>query len=462
MDFDIFFDPQNNANLANSSFLTFAHPVDQTSSDNQTTYNSNENQMGSTLDLFSTNSTENTFSPMDAISFPSQNFLLTPLGTPNYCAPLIHPCVENLEEFLAPLVSPAITPNYTDIQHFRDSPINEQYFTPLSSPALAPDSSAIFETYHDEQSNKNDATSLQQQLAYIEAKQQLLRDQMKTSPVISPSYKKSPLAMYSNSQQAPPSPIPTTNKKRPSLRQQIALASPHSSQHHTILPTIPATPASLMRMSHHNPSVGVTPATLPSSQQEPDKTVVDMMPSLPPAAVGPNGVEHASTSMARSSSLPVMGSPNNNGLATKKRKLAPSPRTLKPLLSPFLQPDPRANAPVIAANNVGLENRRSAHKVAEQRRRDTLKQSFDSLRKEITEVLVAEAKLQSATELSKSDEVIREEKEKEVRFMSKVLLLQHSYEYILRLKNDSKQKDQKLSCMEEEIQKLKSLLESKV
>ncbi|KAI8350349.1 hypothetical protein EDC96DRAFT_519651 [Choanephora cucurbitarum] len=459
MDFDIFFDTQNNEGLTNPSFMTFAQSVDQAEPDAsfQTTYK--ENLMNSALDLFSSNdSVAHPISAMGASSFPSQNFLLTPLGTPNYCTPLIHPCVENLEELLVPLVSPAITPNYTEIQHFRDSPINEHYFTPLSSPALAPDSSTLLDaTYQDEQANTlQDTTSLQQQLAHIEAKQQLLRDQMKTSPAISPNYKKSPLVMYSKRQQAPPSPIPTiNNKKRPSLRQQIALASPqlHSSQNHPTLPTIPATPASLMRMSHHlHPSLGVASATLPSHQQESDKAVVDLMPSLPPAAVGLHG-DLSGTPMARSTSLPT------NALATKKRKLAPSPRTLKPLLSPFLQPDLRASVPIIAANNVGLENRRSAHKVAEQRRRDTLKQSFDSLRKEITEVLVAEAKLQP--ELSKSDEVIHEEKEKEVRFMSKVLLLQHSYEYILRLKNDSKQKDKKLSSMEEEIQRLKSLLENK-
>ncbi|GAN05431.1 hypothetical protein MAM1_0091c04902 [Mucor ambiguus] len=369
------------------------------------------------------------------ISFLPQHALSTPLATPNYCKPPIHPHTEELEEFLTPLVSPAITPSFNEIYQFLDPP-GEQYFTPLSSPALLPnvDQQLNLNVPSDPVNAMQDSALLAQQLAQIEAKQSKLRDQMKISPAISPTYRKSPLAMLSSWPQAPPSPLPfnnNTSKKRPSLRQKIALASPqlHSSQnHHINLPTIPATPGSLMKMSHH-----LSQASLESPVQE--RELVDIMPSLPPSAV----VESSST--------------------VKKRKLAPSspittssPRSLKPLISPFLQPDLRNSNLINQIQTPGIENRRSAHKVAEQRRRDTLKQSFDSLRKEIVEVMVRDSE--------KKEDSVREEKEKEVKLMSKVLLLQHSYEYIVRLKTDSRLKDDKISTMQAEINRLKELTQA--
>jgi hypothetical protein len=303
-------------------------------------------------------------------------------------------------------------------------------------------------------SNQN-AALLSEQSSQIEARQQILRDQLSQSPTISPvAYRKSPLALFANRKQPPPSPLPFSgSKKRPSLRQQIALASPqlHASQnHHISLPTAPATPASLMKMSHptQESSNSYNNSTFTSNNIHNTTTMVDIMPLLPLTA------------------YPTAAPPTNNQdqSTNKKRKIAPSlttttssPRTLKPLISPFLQPDP-AKTLNPSSNLCGIENRRSAHKVAEQRRRDTLKQSFDSLRKEITDVLVMDAATEE--EKKKSEDAaaaLREEKEKEVKLMSKVLLLQHSYEYILRLKNDSKLKDQKMEKMQSEIDKLKQM-----
>ncbi|KAI8638286.1 hypothetical protein BD408DRAFT_423291 [Parasitella parasitica] len=362
------------------------------------------------------------------VSFPPENALSTPLSTPNHCTPLMHPHAEELEEFLTPLVSPAITPSYNEIYQFLDPP-NEQYFTPLSSPALLPnlDQSSTLST-STPVNVAQDSYLLAQQLAQIEQKQLKLREQMRVSPAVSPNYRKSPLALFSSRNQPPPSPLPYSNnsKKRPSLRQKIALASPqlHSSQnHHISLPTIPATPGSLMKMSHH-----LSQAPLGSPRQERD--LVDIIPALPPSAIVESPPKIAKRKLAPYSPLNT-----------------PSPRALKPLISPFLQPDLRNSNLII--QTPGIENRRSAHKVAEQRRRDTLKQSFDSLRKEIVDIMVQD---------SDKDEVsVREEKEKEVKLMSKVLLLQHSYEYIVRLKSDSRLKDDKISTMQTEIDRLKEL-----
>lgn len=349
--------------------------------------------------------------------------------------------------FLTPLVSPAITPSYTDIYQFLD-PSKEQYFTPLSSPALLPNQYADDIT-NSSPSNTSDFiqnAALLTQLTQIETKQQLLRDQIKTSPAISPTYRKSPLTMFSNRSQAPPSPLPFNNgvkRRSTTLRQKIILASPqlHSSKdHHIHCPTTPATPASLMNMSHHIPSTSSSPSNISSPFIVSDQIAVDNMPFLPPAAVP-------------EPATPLSFISKSN----KARKLTPSPsRTLKPLVSPFLQPDLRRNS---GSNNLiaarvpsgGIETRRSAHKVAEQRRRDTLKQSFDSLRKEITDVLVMDS---GQPELH----TLRQEKEKEVKLMSKVLLLQHSYEHIIRLKTDSRRKDDKMATMKIELERLRGLV----
>lgn len=361
-------------------------------------------------------------------------------------------------------MSPAITPE--QIHSLQTSQSNDQYFTPLSSPVLPP----LFGSYSLDQTQSinnggckistsspisaiSDPTRLlTQKLAQIEAQQQKLRDQMEMASSIrsnNASYRHSPLR---HSQQqlkkeyVPPSPLLTGNMKLPTLLQRIALSSSSSSQYlhnnDIYLPTAPATPASLMNMNHTpntNSSAAnvATPANIANvssfTQKRPS---LDTVPLLPPSVI----VEHQHIA--------------------KKRKLAPSshsmytssPRALKPLISPFLQPDPRYSNIAIQQQPIGLENRRSAHKTAEQKRRDTLKQSFDSLRKEITDVLIQGS--------GKPEKDVRKEKEKEVNSMSKVLLLQHSYEYIVRLKTDSQMKDVKLTKMQLEIDRLRQLAAS--
>lgn len=160
-----------------------------------------------------------------------------------------------------------------------------------------------------------------------------------------------------------------------------------------------------------------------------------------------------------------------------------SPRALKPLISPSLQPNGKklsaleeeaAAAALASKSNYqnmregkakslgidfsssfmsGIDNRRSAHKAAEQKRRDTLKQSFDSLRKEIADALIE-------SEEGKTDnlEELKEQKEKEVKQMSKVVLIKHSYEYIVRLKGENREKDKELEKLRQEVQSLRDRL----
>jgi hypothetical protein len=177
--------------------------------------------------------------------------------------------------------------------------------------------------------------------------------------------------------------------------------------------------------------------------------------------------------------------------AALRPQVLQSPRALKPLISPSLKPnwpptqnamvDQEAAAQILASKSnyqnlregkiaslgmqfspsihSGIEIRRTAHKAAEQRRRDTLKKSFDCLRNEIVGSLVNEV-IQDATDGDSAETIVpveadlRKEKEKEVKQMSKVVLLQHSFEYIVRLKDDNRLKDTKL---DRAMQKLREL-----
>ncbi|KAG1057479.1 hypothetical protein G6F43_000678 [Rhizopus delemar] len=101
-----------------------------------------------------------------------------------------------------------------------------------------------------------------------------------------------------------------------------------------------------------------------------------------------------------------------------------------------------------------VDRRRSAHKVAEQRRRDALKQNFDALREEIVDVLLAQAVQKGKLE-TKNRDLIRREKEKEVKAMSKILIVEQSYKRIVQLKAEAYAKDEKIKRMQIELDSLK-------
>lgn len=263
----------------------------------------------------------------------------------------------------------------------------------------------------------------------------------------------------------------------------------------------PATPSLLMKLgggggagagnnNNNNNNMTSSPASVPTMSSS---SAVDNMPVLP-AAMLQDTPSSSSKSKPESSkrrrisqqsavfSSPGL-SPNDNLVSPAGPRPQQSPRALKPLISPSLHPNGKrlstieeetARALLTSKSNYenlkegkakslgidfnttiqsGIENRRSAHKAAEQKRRDTLKQSFDSLRTEIIEAMVEE----EAEDAVDVDE-LRNTKEKDVKQMSKVVLLQHSYEYILRLKNDNKRKDEKQLQMRQELMALRKQL----
>lgn len=257
----------------------------------------------------------------------------------------------------------------------------------------------------------------------------------------------------------------------------------------------PATPSLLMKLggggNNSNSDMNSSPSSVPTISSS---SAVDNMPVLPAAML--EDTSSSSKSKPESSkrrrisqqsaafSSPGLSPNDNNSLVSPAGpRPQQSPRALKPLISPSLHPNGKrlstieeetARALLTSKSNYenlkegkakslgidfnttiqsGIENRRSAHKAAEQKRRDTLKQSFDSLRTEIIEAMVEE-EAEDAVDL----EELRNTKEKDVKQMSKVVLLQHSYEYILRLKSDNKRKDEKQVQMRQELMALRKQL----
>ncbi|KAI9259057.1 hypothetical protein BY458DRAFT_492041 [Sporodiniella umbellata] len=167
----------------------------------------------------------------------------------------------------------------------------------------------------------------------------------------------------------------------------------------------------------------------------------------------------------------------------KKREVIDksSPRALKPLLiSPTLRPGPyqaegedaehilatRSNyqnlmegkGPALGIAfksqiKSGLEVRRTAHKAAEQKRRDSLKEWFDKLRYEVEEGYVKrQTSLMSQVIQAQKLEGSGSENDtanNTIKPLSKVLLLQYAYEYIDSLKTQLAQKEEIIHTLSE-------------
>ncbi|KAI8064122.1 hypothetical protein BDF21DRAFT_428269 [Thamnidium elegans] len=470
--------------------------------------NTNINHGSFTVPQLSPDGQEGSFTNSSVLSGHNPEFNMSPLqiaSQPNnsimqtYHTPLQNSHVEDFnedEEFFTPLVSPAMAPTYdSGYQSLVGLKNHENIFSPLSSPALNPST------------NTGDQSSLQQKLAFIERQQQQLRNmhnQLRptSSPVLN-GYT-SPLINSYHPEKKPlkkiiSSPRPFVMPKQVKSESPLALRpmTPHTTfvnkspsinnnhskplQHGFIAP---ATPSLLMKLGTGNHTSDFSSSSSSSS-------AVDNMPTLP-AAMLQEDVNESKRRRISHPSPPIANNNNNNdNILASPATLRPqqSPRALKPLISPSLKPNGKrlssieeetARALLTSKSNYenlkegkakslgidfsttiqsGIENRRSAHKAAEQKRRDTLKQSFDSLRTEIIDAMMEEEMAEQPQQQDLVDkEEIRNLKEKDVKQMSKVVLLQHSYEYILRLKSDNKRKDQKQYKMRQELIKLRKQL----
>ncbi|KAG1462201.1 hypothetical protein G6F56_005566 [Rhizopus delemar] len=161
------------------------------------------------------------------------------------------------------------------------------------------------------------------------------------------------------------------------------------------------------------------------------------------------------------------GSQKSKPIKKKRDNLIDTPRALKPLLiSPTLRPGPNKDEEeaerILATRSnyqnlmegkgpalgiafhsqikSGLEVRRTAHKAAEQKRRDSLKEWFDKLRCEVEEGYVKRQK-SLMSQVIQAQELEGSESLDTMKPLSKVLLLQYAYEYIDDLKAKLSEKD---------------------
>lgn len=190
-------------------------------------------------------------------------------------------------------------------------------------------------------------------------------------------------------------------------------------------------------------------------------------------------------------------SKNSSGIHASPRAL--KPLLISPTLNPGIKPLPNSIIPARSVHSVedaerilatrsnyqnlmegkgaalgiafstqiksGLEVRRTAHKAAEQKRRDSLKEWFDRLRREVEDGYVKQQKtlmsqVIKAQELEKNNNhkqisnTTDEEMEDTIpvdgsamKPLSKVLLLQYAYEYISSLKNTLQERDSTIETL---------------
>lgn len=458
-----------------------------------------------------------------------------------------------LQEFFSPLESPAIAPTYDrnnqPYTHVSmQSCINEATFSPLTSPALH----AMPQPYHGNSSSNNNfeqqppaagagseqspESILQQKLAMIERQQQQLRsahwqlqgsnagasvNSTSSGAVVSGVASNATQESMQQTQLITNSPHVTATAINSANNSNMAVSQPQPKETGFIAP---ATPSLLMKLG----GGGGTAPNLPGNHS----AAVDNMASLPAAIIqdkstttGNNTSFKKTTGSKRrrvTRSSAAFTSPGLAPTAHVSPRFPPtdptiaalvspaalrphvpvssSPRALKPLISPSLQPNGKrlsaieeqaAVAALATKSNYqnmregkakslgidfsssfqsGIENRRSAHKAAEQKRRDTLKQSFDALRKEIADAVLDPEESSSNNDNNnnnnnngnKSDagssEDSKEQKDKAVKQMSKVTLIQHAYEYIVRLKSENRRKDNEMAKLREQVRLLQSQL----
>jgi hypothetical protein len=154
--------------------------------------------------------------------------------------------------------------------------------------------------------------------------------------------------------------------------------------------------------------------------------------------------------------------------ASRPAPAKPSPRALRPLLvSPTLDVyssiEDAAKALEAKSNyqnlregktdvlgikfspgiNAGLENRRSAHKKAEKRRRDSLKDWFNQLREEIVQDM-------DEDDDSSDDGSVSKDGSQE-KAISKLVVLSKTCDYMKRLKAELKKRDDHIASLEEKL-----------
>lgn len=228
----------------------------------------------------------------------------------------------------------------------------------------------------------------------------------------------------------PPPPVPSSNARPKSL--------------------MPMTPATLMNLGKHE-----GPAVIPEHQQE-SRRQADAPPPRAAAKKATTAIAPASQPAPKRGSRLVP----SGGAAATKRALA-----IRPPGGVGVRAATKgaAAAAAAAAATTEPETRRTSHKAAEQKRRDSLKAGFDELRLLLpainTEALDPESGEpipgSSAPRLLPKSSLVPDDNPN--RGVSKVALLKFSNEYIVRLHSKVEKRDAYVDKLRDEIRRLRGL-----
>ncbi|KAI8583095.1 hypothetical protein K450DRAFT_224199 [Umbelopsis ramanniana AG] len=425
---------------------------------------------------------------------------------------------------LTPLMSPAMTPSFHGGQQSETTHMmsRETHFSPLASPAMMPQTDATNAMRQPDQVQEYmtiSNESMQEHYQRLEEAKMALEEQLwklKSKQPTTPVYnnpRKRPSPNVSTSQAQ--SPVPTETNQSMVNTFSTATKSPRidpTNMHQESQQRMsPATPASLMKMS-------ISPTSRAASGKKNKKRTGSKTPIAPVSGMLPPQMPSPSLQPTVSSSGIRQLHSTPPSLKPRLNSISASPRTLKPLLtSPTMTPtfgtaSNEEAARILAAKSnyqnlregktaalgisfspgihSGIEIRRSAHKAAEQKRRDNLKEWFDRLRVELEDGYfdtlehMQEEREQSRerkTEDSKKAHTPKTERDNADHSeaqgtgdsdkspddegsvgsgtsgakqpMSKVLLLQYSYEYIVKLKGELRERDDKINDLESTMSK---------
>lgn len=240
----------------------------------------------------------------------------------------------------------------------------------------------------------------------------------------------------------------------------------------------PVTPGTLMGLIYP-PQPGSEPSSVrpndPNiSPHHSDTTSGNGMPN----GYNYNGSTHPLSSMAAGPQNIITNVPN------RPSAVFPAGSQHKPILPGNLSSENRAAwMNMRRMGQGGLDQRRTSHKAAEQKRRDSLKHCFDELRGLLPAITIDESvpggsllgpdgtkedRFADGFEVNSGspednaetqDPVVTEERARDAnRAIAKVLLLRHSNEYLLRLKRRIERRDMAVQSLSAEVMRLRSLL----
>ncbi|WVF72353.1 hypothetical protein IAT40_007168 [Kwoniella sp. CBS 6097] len=233
----------------------------------------------------------------------------------------------------------------------------------------------------------------------------------------------------------------------------------------------PMTPASLMNLASA-PAAAPGPSTVNSKRNDDVNYGQQGVPPPPPPKRGGSGTRNAAK--RQSTVLPAANGAGNGAVAAGKKgagKLAPAGSgaggaggkralAIRPQGSVGVRAATKASAAL--AVQAEPENRKTSHKAAEQKRRDSLKAGFDELRLLLPPINVEALDAEtgepipgsSAPRLLPKSSLVPDDNPN--RGVSKVALLRFSNEYIDKLKGRVDRRDTYIERLREEVRKLRA------